>query len=249
MNYNEAVNFCLPDWLEQDLTCVKHYKQMHKSPVFSHDELLVTIFHHERSAHVSKWLLPQFEEMVTRELAERASARATIPNLREMLEDEERPDEYLQCQTDKSYCYLSQITSPSVSFVTCPEHCEALGANVQKVMKCRFSDEALRAMVDKIKKRAGVEQTGDKVSLYGGVVKAAPSAEDAHFPTAKARHVRPYRCISEAAARRERTWSHADDVVFRLACRTAYGSCDVRVGILSLIRVNMHISILHALYL
>lgn len=54
-NLNEAVNFCLPDWLKEGSLCVNHYKQLHKLPVFSHDELLVTIFLNEKSPRVSRW--------------------------------------------------------------------------------------------------------------------------------------------------------------------------------------------------
>lgn len=121
--------------------------------MFSHDELLTTIFHHEKSPKTSRWLLPLFQEMVDRELADRTRARDTIPLLKEVVEDEDRPDEYYQCQKDKSYCYLSQITSPADSFVTCPEHYEALSPGT-RVLKVRYTDEELRAMLARVKQRA-----------------------------------------------------------------------------------------------
>lgn len=43
MNFNEAVNFALPDWLPYGLDCVKRYQEHRKLPVFSHDEMLITI--------------------------------------------------------------------------------------------------------------------------------------------------------------------------------------------------------------
>ncbi|OBZ70212.1 Lysine-specific demethylase 5D [Grifola frondosa] len=42
-NFNEAVNFALPDWLPFGLDCMKRYQEHRKLPVFSHDELLITI--------------------------------------------------------------------------------------------------------------------------------------------------------------------------------------------------------------
>ncbi|EGF99064.1 uncharacterized protein MELLADRAFT_40457, partial [Melampsora larici-populina 98AG31] len=54
-NLNEAVNFGLPDWLADGSICVDRYKTLHKLPVFSHDELLMTIFTYEKSPRVSRW--------------------------------------------------------------------------------------------------------------------------------------------------------------------------------------------------
>jgi hypothetical protein len=55
INHHEAVNFCLPDWLPDGSLCVQHYKALQKMPVFSHDELLVTIFLNEKGPKVSRW--------------------------------------------------------------------------------------------------------------------------------------------------------------------------------------------------
>ena len=152
-NYNEAVNFCLPDWLQEDLECVLKYRELSKPPVFSHDELLVTIFNHEKNPKASRWLLPLFEEMVNRELAQRSRAREGIASLTDVVVDEDHPDEYYQCKSDKSYCYLSQITARGVGFVTCVDHHDVLG-NGAKIMKIRFTDDELKAMLARVKQRA-----------------------------------------------------------------------------------------------
>lgn len=54
-NFNEAVNFALPNWLPTGLKCVNRYRDIKKNPVFSHDELLVTISQHEKSPRASQW--------------------------------------------------------------------------------------------------------------------------------------------------------------------------------------------------
>ena len=126
---------------------------MKKAPVFSHDELLITIFHHEKNPKASRWLLPLFEEMVDREIEQRQRARKNILGLTESGEDADHPDEYYQCKDDKSFCYLSQITARGTSFVTCVDHCEALGTGY-KVMKVRFTDEELQAMLARVRQRA-----------------------------------------------------------------------------------------------
>lgn len=163
-NYNEAVNFCLPDWLTEDLNCVNKYKEMSKAPVFSHDELLVTIFCHEKSPKASRWLLPLFDEMVKRELSRRQRARDEIPCLLEILEDEGYCDEHYQCQVDKSFCYLSQLTTEEAEpgHVVCIDHHETLDIAKPRTMKIRFSDEELKAMLARVKQRAN-NRTAERV--------------------------------------------------------------------------------------
>ena len=54
-NFNEAVNFALPDWLPQALVCVKRYQEHRKLPVFSHDELIITITQQSQSIKTAIW--------------------------------------------------------------------------------------------------------------------------------------------------------------------------------------------------
>ena len=54
-NFNEAVNFALPDWLTEGAQCVKRYREIKKHPVFSHDELIYTIAQHDKAPHTSQW--------------------------------------------------------------------------------------------------------------------------------------------------------------------------------------------------
>lgn len=153
-NYNEAVNFCLQDWLPYDLEGVKKYKSINKTPVFSHDELLVTIYSYETSQQTSTWLLPLFEEMVNRELERRKKARSITPGLIEVQEDVafEEDDQY-QCLVDKSFCYLSQITTEGRPEVACVDHIDHLHDG-KTVMKIRHTDYELRAMLGKVRQRA-----------------------------------------------------------------------------------------------
>lgn len=54
-NFNEAVNFALPEWLPLGLSCVQQYRNYHKHPVFSHDELLITVHQHSDSIRTALW--------------------------------------------------------------------------------------------------------------------------------------------------------------------------------------------------
>lgn len=55
LNFNEAVNFALPDWLPLGLECVRRYQEHRKLPVFSHDELLITITQQSQSIKTAIW--------------------------------------------------------------------------------------------------------------------------------------------------------------------------------------------------
>jgi histone demethylase JARID1 len=55
LNFNEAVNFALPDWLPLGRDCVQRYRDHRKLPVFSQDELLVTITQQSSSIKTAMW--------------------------------------------------------------------------------------------------------------------------------------------------------------------------------------------------
>ena len=66
--FNEAVNFALPDWLPLGRECVKRYREHKKLPVFSHDELLMTISQQSQAIKTAIWLNESFKEMTDDEL-------------------------------------------------------------------------------------------------------------------------------------------------------------------------------------
>ena len=56
-NFNEAVNFALPDWLPYGRECVRRYQEHRKLPVFSHEELLITISQQSHSIQTAIWFV------------------------------------------------------------------------------------------------------------------------------------------------------------------------------------------------
>ena len=55
------MNFALPDWLSYDRDCVERYRRHRKMPVFSHDELLVTITQQAQTVKAAMWyVLPPY---------------------------------------------------------------------------------------------------------------------------------------------------------------------------------------------
>lgn len=153
-NVCEAVNFSLPDWLPHGLACVRHYAEIRKPPVFSHDQLLCTIFQHEKGPRASKWLLPFFTEMIDRELEQRQKAREQLPDLQEIIEDVDLTDEQSQCMHCQAYCYLSQIFSSFTDAVSCADHIQIVHGEQPVQMRARYFDYELHLFAKRCKSRA-----------------------------------------------------------------------------------------------
>ncbi|KAF9478416.1 jumonji superfamily protein [Pholiota conissans] len=157
LNFNEAVNFALPDWLPHGRDCVQRYREHRKLPVFSHDELLVTITQQSHSIKTAMWLIDSLKEMTDREMADRAKARSL--NIGEILEEEDRPEDQYQCNICKAFCYLSQVTCQCSSKVACVDHANLLCDNRTPhhlQLRKRFSDEDLLETYNRLAERAAV---------------------------------------------------------------------------------------------
>ncbi|PWN92721.1 hypothetical protein FA10DRAFT_3405 [Acaromyces ingoldii] len=159
-NFNEAVNFALPDWVDMGLECVRRYQQFSKFPVFSHDELIVTVYTYNHTIETAKWLQHSMAEMVSREIGKRDVLRRLIPNLVEIVEDADRPEPEYQCGHCNAFCYLGQITSEKANgAVACLDHGnQVCGADSPSkwTLRCRFSDEQLETMKTKTEERASL---------------------------------------------------------------------------------------------
>ncbi|KAK7062094.1 Jumonji superfamily protein [Favolaschia claudopus] len=156
-NFNEAVNFALPDWLDYGRECVQRYREHRKLPVFSHDELLITITQQSQSIKTAEWLLDSLQEMTDRELRDRQTVRDMgIP---EFLEEEDRSEDQYQCIICKAFCYLSQITCPCKPAVACVEHARLLcdrSGNDHLTFRKRFSDDELVDTLHQVSLRAAI---------------------------------------------------------------------------------------------
>ena len=131
-NIAEAVNFCLPDWIDRGRECVHAYSMWKRVPVFSHDALLLKIVktEHEKFVHmketsrrrelwesfeflVDTWQLVhrQLEEMVDRELRSRKLFEQTFGKDSIVLlpADLETDLQSNLCAECKMFCHLSGI--------------------------------------------------------------------------------------------------------------------------------------------
>ncbi|KAJ7167585.1 jumonji superfamily protein [Mycena filopes] len=155
-NFNEAVNFALPDWLGYGRECVQRYREHRKLPVFSHDELLITITQQSQSIKTALWLIDSLQEMTDRELRDRQVARDMA--MSEILEEEDRPEDQYQCTVCKAFCYLSQVTCGCKTAIACVEHAHLLceRPNNHLTLRKRFSDEDLIETLNAVSQRAAI---------------------------------------------------------------------------------------------
>ncbi|KAJ7437136.1 jumonji superfamily protein [Mycena galericulata] len=156
-NFNEAVNFALPDWLPFGRECVQRYREHRKLPVFSHDELLITITQQSQSIKTALWLIDSLQEMTDRELADRQAFRAM--GMSELLEEEDRPEDQYQCTICKAFCYLSQVTCGCNTAIACVEHAHLLcerPTDRHLTLRKRFSDEELLEILSLVSARAAI---------------------------------------------------------------------------------------------
>ncbi|WFD31430.1 hypothetical protein MSPP1_002465 [Malassezia sp. CBS 17886] len=160
-NLNEAVNFALPDWVMDGLACARRYQTFARQPVFSHDELLVTVAVHNQHVHTAVWMQHAYRDMVDRELRARAAARAALraaqPDQPDLVDARDRPEHEYQCAQCRAFCYLSHVVADGA--VACHAHAAAVhGADwaARAALRVRFTDAHLDAAAAKLAERAAV---------------------------------------------------------------------------------------------
>ncbi|KAJ1850354.1 hypothetical protein LPJ57_008162, partial [Coemansia sp. RSA 486] len=153
VNFNEAVNFATPDWLPFDIPSVRRYQRYKRNPVFSHDELIVTM---ASQYSAERWFCVAATEMATRELAERARLRQSGIRREAAWHtvdegDPDLPEEMRQqCVTCKAFAYLSAVVcSCTPNYISCLAHAEkdCRCSPDSKQLKVRYTDSELRAML------------------------------------------------------------------------------------------------------
>lgn len=150
LNFNEAVNFALPDWLGLGGECVRHYQKFEKAPVFSHDELLVTIAQNNKTVDTASWLRSHFSAMVEREIAQRALVDFAV------VRTEDRSE--ATCARCKQFCYLSQVFCDGCDKLGCAEHWDTMCDHPSQLrrLRIRFTIDELQSMRRELNDRADI---------------------------------------------------------------------------------------------
>ncbi|KAJ2568477.1 hypothetical protein GGH95_004346, partial [Coemansia sp. RSA 1836] len=186
-NFNEAVNFATSDWMPFDVPSVKRYQFYERNPVFSHDELVISMCEADPSLLHRTWFQAAILEMAQREKADRSRVRnlwrigigeAAWEDVEEG--DPDMPDEMKQqCYVCKAFSFLSAVVcSCSSNYISCLMHAETACKCVgdQKILKQRYSDRDLQALIDRCNNGPASGSIDDEEQLHISPLEPPPLA-------------------------------------------------------------------------
>ncbi|KAI0244646.1 hypothetical protein L0F63_005270 [Massospora cicadina] len=151
-NFNEAVNFCTPDWWPFGRACVERYKKFNWAPVFSHDELLCIASRQTSSPQEALSLLGPVEDMCARESALRKRAKSLVGAITTI-----NVAMAQQCFLCHQYCFLSSFActcAEAEGRVACLDHLVQLCpcASDCKVLQIHLEDKNISQLIGKLKR-------------------------------------------------------------------------------------------------
>ncbi|XP_061146653.1 lysine (K)-specific demethylase 5Ba isoform X1 [Syngnathus typhle] len=158
-NFAEAVNFCTMDWMPVGRGCVKHYRQLNRYCVFSHDEMVCNMAFKaetvdvELASAVHKEMAAMIQE--EEELREKTNKMGVVQT--RQVDYELLPDEERQCCKCWTTCYLSGITCVcSPGKVVCLYHAQDLCSCPlsDRILHYKFTLDELYPMMAAVKRRA-----------------------------------------------------------------------------------------------
>ncbi|TIA91424.1 hypothetical protein E3P99_01070 [Wallemia hederae] len=152
LNFNEAVNFALPDWIPEGRACVEKYRSLKRNPIFSHDELLVTIVNKGFEDSTWIYLKDAVLDMFNDEVANRKRFAEVAGGSVQPVEKYANEDDY-QCTNCRAYTYLSQLYDKSTKKIFCHQHFSNFIERSQpenRVLRTRYSDEELNGFADTV---------------------------------------------------------------------------------------------------
>ncbi|CAG8125521.1 unnamed protein product [Penicillium salamii] len=207
-NFNEAVNFAPTDWEPYGAAGVDRLQNFRRHPCFSHDELLFTAAARDTSIATAKWLAPALARTCAREIGERAAflyrqkeiaVRTPGSGIVSMsdnfepkifVDDSNIPEDQSQCHHCKAYAYLTQYFCYKTGKTFCLLHVESHDccgetpsqkfSDRDHGLRYRMSDDALKALVQKIQERARIPEAWSE--------KLDKTLEDEPKPQLKALH-------------------------------------------------------------
>ncbi|CAI2161535.1 6629_t:CDS:2 [Funneliformis geosporum] len=157
LNFNEAVNFALPDWVDFGQKSVNYYKKIRRDPVFSHEKLLVDIgLKKINSFKVLSWLKRPLTEVCQKELRQRCEVASSL-RLQEATYDLTDPkDDETLCTICRSWTGLSALqfncTKKKILCLECAEHVNTI-CNCEVsccYLRVRYSDRHLKSLEQRV---------------------------------------------------------------------------------------------------
>ncbi|KAH8876273.1 Lysine-specific demethylase 5B [Schistosoma japonicum] len=161
-NFAEAVNFCPADWLDYGRNCIEHYALLHRTPVFSHAELLC------RMARSVEPLSVEFLTVISKQLGDLLTTERSLRRhlarigvrLTERMVFENSDDEKRECDLCRTTLYLSSLgckcseidptSSLSVSLRIKQEHRKLTLLELNKLLKLGRARQYPSSLVERL---------------------------------------------------------------------------------------------------
>ena len=182
LNFAEAVNFCLPDWLPFGRNAVEEYRKIRRHCVFSQEELLCKMAANPGllDVELAAQVLDEFTMMVNEErnLRKAVFEAGIEDSSRELFEV--IPDDDRQCCSCKSMLFLSAIICKNCSTTTmaCIRHPDALPCACPRSnhkLLYRYTFDEMEKFIDGIRNRAEMFNSWmDRVSAALAPVSSPP---------------------------------------------------------------------------
>uniref|UniRef100_A0A094ZW49 [histone H3]-trimethyl-L-lysine(4) demethylase n=1 Tax=Schistosoma haematobium TaxID=6185 RepID=A0A094ZW49_SCHHA len=156
-NFAEAVNFCPADWLEYGLNCIEHYALLHRTPVFSHAELLC------RMAKSVEPLSVEFLTVITKQLGDLLTTERSLRRhlarigvrLTERMVFENSEDEKRECDLCRTTLYLSSLGCKCSESMVCLAHYQIRTCcpRDSQIMRYRYDLDELTEFKEKLQSK------------------------------------------------------------------------------------------------
>jgi histone demethylase JARID1 len=109
-NFNEAVNYAPPEWVPKGRLAYESYKQQHRSPLFSHDAILLWTALNDQRPETAEWLCDHLANILISEAKLRSSFLRRFPHCPQVCCSVDYNDEDLYaCSVCNSLAYLSRL--------------------------------------------------------------------------------------------------------------------------------------------
>ncbi|CAH8542482.1 unnamed protein product [Schistosoma guineensis] len=156
-NFAEAVNFCPADWLEYGLNCIEHYALLHRTPVFSHAELLCRMAKSVEPLSVEflTVITKQLDDLLTTERSLRRHLARIGVRLTERMVFENSEDEKRECDLCRTTLYLSSLGCKCSESMVCLAHYQIRTCcpRDSQIMRYRYDLDELTEFKEKLQSK------------------------------------------------------------------------------------------------
>ncbi|KAF9584392.1 hypothetical protein BGW38_006627 [Lunasporangiospora selenospora] len=159
-NFTESVNFATANWCHYGLECMQRYKEYKKSPLFSHDELILTTALDDTSIMTAYWLQDEMNNLCDRELSQRCQFLKQFPETTVVVEEEGHQMDHPQCLHCNSFLHLSQVGCECTTKWACLDHVSELCKcdSGQRSLRLRYTDEQLQEIAQRVVDTAAIPE-------------------------------------------------------------------------------------------